>query len=357
MRPRHLAAGAVVSAAVLVLGGCDLVTDPARTRIGPEARRLSGDYPGMPAWSADSRSIYYTLADGRKEGMTTFSVNAVDVANGRTRTLARVPGFHISGEQVHASADPSALFVSILDGNRISTIHRLQLQTGDVETVTRNAGIGFLLSGSGNRIAHRLPPPAEDIIWIRGVAGAETGQLLAVRPDGHYVMPLALSPEGRTLVYRHVDGLFAMPVEGGPATPLASLIMANAFHDDVWWHGEVPHLLGTVRTTEGLTVIERNGGSGVHTTRGQIAGALAHGPGAASPGGRSWAVWAPMRVAGQIMETPVYHNVLYAQAPGSSAPRALLNVRSGYLSWFAFSPDGRHIGLRLDARIYVVDVR
>jgi hypothetical protein len=145
-------------------------------------------------------------------------------------------------------------------------------------------------------------------------------------------------------------------VEGGPATLLASVVMATAFHD-VWWDGEVPHLLGTVLTTDGLTMVELDGRSGVLATRGHIAGALAYGPSAVSQDGRSWAVWAPMRVAGQFMETTLYHNILYVQTPGSSAPRALLNVRSGYLSWFAFSPDGRHIGLRLDARIYVVGVR
>jgi hypothetical protein len=43
----------------------------------------------FPAWSADGGSIYYSDREG--SGITQVTINAIDVASGRTRRLATAP--------------------------------------------------------------------------------------------------------------------------------------------------------------------------------------------------------------------------------------------------------------------------
>jgi hypothetical protein len=354
-RPRAALRAAVV-AGVLLVGGCDLIFDPSH--VGRGARQLSGDYAGLPAWSADSRSVYYAQAGTLLPEPTTFSVIAADAVTGRRRTLASMPGVGMGGEQIRASADAGALFVSLYAGGLRSTIHRLHLATGAVDIVATDAAPEFVLSGSGNRIAYQARPVGIDSIRVRDVRGSNAAPVASLRPDGAGVWPMALSPDGAMLVYSQAWQVFTAPVHGGPPTALDPAGIATS--REVRWNGSTPHLLSAGWTGTALTLHDADGGTGARRQVGIIPEAIAAvGPYdiAASPDGSMWAAWVPVRQVGQFMEVPVYRRALFVQGPGDSAPRRLLEWEADGATWLAFSPDGRRVGMRVHTRVYSVEVR
>jgi hypothetical protein len=347
---------AAAAAVLLAVGGCGLIFDPSD--VGRGAQQLSGDYAGLPAWSADSRSVYYTQAGTLLPEPTTFSVIAADAATGRRRTLVSIPGVGMGGEQIRASADPAALFISLFSGGLRSTIHRLHLATGAVDIVAADATREFVLSGSGNRIAYWAWTAGIDSIYVRNVSGSNVAHVASLRPEGASVTPLALSPDGATLVYSQAWQLFATPVHGGAPTNIDPAGVATS--REVRWDGSTPHLLSAGWTGTALTLYHTDGGTGARRQVGVIPEAIAAvGPYdiAASPDGSTWAAWVPVRQVGQFMEVPVYRRALFVQGPGDSAPRRLLEWEADGATWLAFSPDGRRVGMRVHTRVYSVEVR
>src|SRR5262245_31522200 len=67
-------------------------------------------YRSFPAWSADSKTVFFS--DRAGSGVTRITLNAVAVSNGRTRRLATVTGLN-HGEQLRTAPDPSIVYASI----------------------------------------------------------------------------------------------------------------------------------------------------------------------------------------------------------------------------------------------------
>jgi dipeptidyl aminopeptidase/acylaminoacyl peptidase len=175
---RTLAAGAVVAAAVgglTVLGGDDRKPEPAAPTFG---------------------NGVLVVASG--------DIHVVDP----TDSGLMLPEGYIGDGQIAFTADGSELVYN----NRSQRIEAIDVETGEVRVVgpcSSDASCPTALSPDGRWVAQ--PEPDEDGISLREVGG-EGEELLAT--PGLDVYQLDWSPDGETLVFSDLTGIFTMSVTG-----------------------------------------------------------------------------------------------------------------------------------------------
>ena len=351
--------------ATLVLSGtsCDLLTDPADSRSGA---RLLERSVGRPAWAADGGVIYYVSRAGPR--VTTFTINAMDVASGRSSTLGSVVGWNTGGEQVRTTQDPSTVFFSIVNpvGSLQYSVYAVSSEGGPVETVVTKAGWPwFSISSSGNRLAYPGPHHGSDTLHVVTLADAEPIASLAMPTAGIRPNVLDISPDGATIVYGGPAAVYAVAATGGTPRVLfpastASVDSAKIIAPQIVWNGADAHLLvGSSETTgdgHRVAVHDVSGRTGASTLLATIPDAIGAPRNLArSEDGGAWAAWVPVQVVDQNVERTTYRFRLYVQtAPDRPVEPVLEWTAAEPLYWLEFSPDRGRLGFVLGGALYVV---
>ncbi|MGH7505419.1 MAG: TolB family protein, partial [Longimicrobiales bacterium] len=205
---------AVCAGLALQFGACTLITDLDRDRSG--ARMLERRV-ARPAWAPDGRAIYYAGSEGGS-GVTSFTINAVDVESGRARSLASLTGWNTGGKQVRTSVDPSVVYFAIAntDGSLQYTVYRVPSGGGTIEALATNVGRPwFVISRSGNRVSYQAPRYDSDTIQVLTLSGSEEGATLSIPTAVNLPRVLAISPDGAIVVYGDDTAVYGAPVDGG----------------------------------------------------------------------------------------------------------------------------------------------
>lgn len=345
---------------LITISACDAIFDLDNARPGAESLARS---VGRPAWSADSRHIYFT--DRRGSQVTTFTLKAVDVTNGRVHGLTTVTGWNTGGEQARTSSDPAVVYFAISSSTLAGyTIYRAPSAGGTAEIVAINAGWPwFVISSSGNRLAFTSQNFLSDSIHIVTLSVTTPPQKRTLRAAAPNPNVIALSPDGGAVVYSASGGFYSTDVSMAThralfRPPRDSLF---AIAPQVMWNGTTPHLLvagtDTSRTRRAIRVEDVDGSDGARTVAGTIPEALmVPWSLARSVDGRSFAAWVPVELVRESVERSTYRFRLYVHTPALGTRIELEWTADEGLPWLEFSPDGRRIGLVLYGELFVVQL-
>ena len=320
------AAGATIMA--VAAGACSLGTDlddAPRGALQLEARDI-----GIPAWSPDSREIYYLVREGAQ--VTPFSLFAVDVESTRRRTLVEFTGWNTGGEVVRTQDSGENIYFAFgapPHGVQYE-IRRTTASGGEVGVLATDAGVPwFEVAGGSGHLAYVGPDHDADTLYV--VDGAVSEPRVTRRLSGvGRATVIGVAPLGDAVVYQSGSAAFSVQVQDSvsqlivPQGPDTSWITAQQISPTVRWEGVVPHILvGSFAQTEDGGVAE------VHeVSRDGIRGdALAVFPGAVgSPRYMAHSIrgdvaaWVPTEVLGPPDEPTgyVYHLYIHRPMSGSS---------------------------------------
>ena len=360
-----LALPSLVAALVLQAAGCELLTGPDDNRRGAKLLKRS---VGRPAWATDGGAIYYVSRAGSR--VTTFTINALDVASGRFSTLASLTGWNTGGEQVRTTDDPNTVLFAIAneDGSLQYSVYGVSTQGSPIDTVVTNAGWPwFSISSSGNRLVYRGPRHSSDTLQVVTLVDNEPTATVAIPTPGVRPNVLDVSPDGMTIVYGGPEAVYSVALPGGShhlllAANAGSVDSVKVVAPQVVWHGADSHLLVGSSTFAGgnrhVSVHNVSSVDGISTLLATLPDAIGAPMNLArSDDGRAWAAWVPVGIVDQNVERTTYRFRLYVQIDVGEPVQSMLEwTASEALYWLEFSPDHRQLALVLRGALYVVDV-
>jgi eukaryotic-like serine/threonine-protein kinase len=210
--------------------GRSLLVVGARGRREPQVWRV-------PWPSGQPQPVTNDLLEYRMPSVTADGTTIVAVAADRDGDLWRIPlapgetprklrGGKAAGVGGLAIAPDGSIVYSSLDGGSY-----------DLWVTDENgASVRRLTSDPGSEIGPRITPDAKTVVFgsyganatIRRIAfdGSESRPFEIATATGFE--PAALSPDGTTVVFRTMEGLMKMPLEGGTATPITTLFTTRA---------------------------------------------------------------------------------------------------------------------------------